>query len=325
MGAREWSSTLAPVRVLIVTNMYPTPQRPAFGRFVADQVQALRELPEMDLTVHVLSGGSPASYARAAAELRRQYRGERFDVVHAHFGLSAWPALAVRASVHGVTLHGTDLSHPRSRAITLAALPMLQIVGTVSAELAQRVPRWATVRTRAHRPQVLPCGVDLHRFERIDRAGARAELGLVPDHPYLLFPSDPARPEKRFDLARQLAGETELLTLGDVVPERVPLYVNAANAVLVTSDREGFGLATLEALACDVPVLATPHGIAPEALAGVQGTLCAPFDAATWGAALAPHVAAQDPRIDGRAAAERYSAATMAQRIAQAWRAALPG
>jgi glycosyltransferase involved in cell wall biosynthesis len=303
--------------------MYPTAQRPAFGRFVADQVQALRKLPEIELTVHVLSGGSPASYVRAAAELRRQYRGERFDVVHAHFGLSAWPALAVRASVHGVTLHGTDLSHPRSRAITLAALPMLQIVGTVSAELAQRVPRWATRRTHLRSPEVLPCGVDIDRFQRIDRVRARTELGLAPDRPYLLFPSDPARGEKRFDLARQLAGEIELLTLGDVAPERVPLYVNAANAVLVTSDREGFGLATLEALACDVPVLATPHGIAPEALAGVHGTLCAPFDLTSWGAVLAPHLAAADPRIAGRAAAERYSAATMAQRIADAWRSAL--
>ena len=62
----------------------------------------------------------------------------------------------------------------------------------------------------------------------------------------------------------------------------MPLWVNAANAVLVPSEREGFGLAVLEALACDVPVLATPVGITPEALEGIAGTLCAPFDAAAW-------------------------------------------
>ena len=59
----------------------------------------------------------------------------------------------------------------------------------------------------------------------------------------------------------------------------MPLWVNAANAVVVTSDYEGFGLTCVEALACDVPVLSTPVGIAPFALAGVAGTLCAPFDA----------------------------------------------
>ena len=78
-----------------------------------------------------------------------------------------------------------------------------------------------------------------------------------------------------------------LLTLGQVEPARVPLYVNAANAVLVPSEREGFGLATLEALACDVPVLSTPVGIAPEALENVTGALCHEFDAQVWRAALA--------------------------------------
>ena len=75
----------------------------------------------------------------------------------------------------------------------------------------------------------------------------------------------------------------------------MPLWVNAANAVLVPSEREGFGLAVLEALACDVPVLATPVGIAPDALAGVDGAYCGPFELDAWRRALAPH-------LDGRSA-----------------------
>ena len=158
------------------------------------------------------------------------------------------------------------------------------------------------------------------RFHPIERAQARRQLGLDPAGPYLLFPSDPARSEKRYDRARQIAGDTPLLTLGAVEPARVPLFVNAANAVLVTSERESFGLAVLEALACDVPVLATAVGIAPEALEGVAGTFCAPFDAESWRARLEPSLAQADPRVQGRAVAERYSAQRMAERVAQAWR-----
>jgi glycosyltransferase involved in cell wall biosynthesis len=76
----------------------------------------------------------------------------------------------------------------------------------------------------------------------------------------------------------------------------------------------------LEALACEVPVLATPCGIAPQVLDGVAGTLCSPFDAQIWRDALAPHLAGDDPRVDGRARAEEFSADRMAQRVVSAWR-----
>src|SRR5581483_6834604 len=182
--------------------------------------------------------------------------------------------------------------------------------------LATTIPRWSIKSP----PQVLPCGVDMHRFGPMGRGDCRRELGLDPDGPYLLFPADPARPEKRFDRAEALADGVPLLTLGDVPPERVPLLVNAANAVLVTSEREGFGLAVLEALACDVPVLATNGGIAPEALDGVKGALCRRFDLGAWRRALAPHLADADPRVAGRMRAERFSADRLAGDVADAWR-----
>ena len=300
------------MRALIVTNMWPSASEPALGSFVRDQVDALRELDDVELEVFAFP---PGGYARAARELRRRHRRGEFDVVHAHFGLSAWPALALRGTKHAVTLHGTDLRHPRSKRITRAALPFLDLVAAVSPELAREVPGAGGRR----RVAVLPCGVDLDRFAAIPRAEARTRLGLPPDEPCLLFPADPARPSKRFDRAQEIAEGTRLLTLGRVHPFEVPLYVNAASAVLVPSEQEGFGLAVLEALACDVPVLATPLGIHPTALDDVEGTLCAPYDRAAWGAELEPHLDAAEPRVDGRARAELWSARKMARRVLRAW------
>lgn len=305
------------MRALVVTNMHPTPERPALGRFVADQVAALRRIDGVEVELFAFSPGL-RSYPRAARELRRRFRGEHFDVVHAHFGLTAWPALAVRGAPHVVTFHGTDLAHPRSGRLSRAVLPFVDLAATVSASLAhEQIPGAGTRR----RVAVLPCGVDLDRFRPVARAEARRQLGLDPDGPCVLFPADPARAEKRVDRAREVAGDVPLLTLGDVHPDEVPLWVNAANAVLVPSEREGFGLAVLEALACDVPVLATPVGIAPLALGGVGGTHCGAFDTDTWRARLAPHLAAADPRVAGRARAELFSAERMAERVVTAWRA----
>jgi teichuronic acid biosynthesis glycosyltransferase TuaC len=309
------------IRALIVTNMWPTPARPALGSFVADQVAALERTGEVELDVFAFGGGAgdPRAYARAGARLAGTRRAApRRDIVHAHFGLSAWPARAARGAVHAVTLHGTDIVHPRSRALTLAALPFTELVATVSQPLAALVPGWATHRRP---PVILPTGVDLHRFVPIDRAEARRALGLRTGGRYLLFAADPARPEKRVDRARELVVPgTELLTLGAAAPAEVPLWVNAADAVIVTSDRESFGLAALEALACEVPVLSTPVGVAPARLRELPGTLCAPVDAPSWRTALEtlPH------RLSGaRARVAEDSSDACAARVIAAWRTAL--
>jgi teichuronic acid biosynthesis glycosyltransferase TuaC len=306
------------VRALVVSNMLPDRAHPERGSFVRDQVAALRALDGLDVELYEFAPGAGA-LAGAARELRRR-RHERLDVVHAHFGLTAWPALAVAARVRALTLHGTDLRHRRTRLLTRAVLGRIDLLATVSDELARELP--GALAKRAH---VLPCGVDVQRLQPCPRTHARQALGLDVDAPCLLFAADPARPEKRHDRAAALAADAgvRLLTLGGVEPARVALHVNAANAVLVPSEREGFGLAVLEALACDVPVLATPVGIHREALAGLAGTLCAPFELPRWSAAVGPLLAAADPRVDGRARAERYSAARMAERVAGAWRAAL--
>jgi glycosyltransferase involved in cell wall biosynthesis len=259
-------------------------------------------------------GGSP--YPRAARALRRRYRDGEFDVIHAHFGLTAWSALALRGAPHVVTLHGTDVVNPRSRVVTLAAVPFLDLVAPVSKSLAALLPS----RLVDGKVTLLPCGVATDRFVPIPRADARARLGLDPARRYLLFPADPDRSEKRFERARAVAQDrASLLALGRVAPSEVPLWVNAADAVIVTSERESFGLSVLEALACDVPVLTTNVGIAPEVLPGVPGTLCGPFSQERWRAFLEGVLEDPDPRVRGRDAAGRYSADRMAERVLAAW------
>ncbi|MGO9760814.1 MAG: glycosyltransferase, partial [Solirubrobacteraceae bacterium] len=190
------------MRALVVSNMLPDAAHPERGRFVRDQVAALRRLDGVEVELHEFEPGARA-LAGAALELRRRFAGRsagRFDVVHAHFGLTAWPALAVPARVRALTVHGTDVRHPRTRVATAAVLPLIDLLAAVSASLVRELPGRAARR----RAQVLPCGVDLERFHPIPREQARAELGLDPERPYVLFAADPARAEKRHDRALAL-------------------------------------------------------------------------------------------------------------------------
>ena len=93
------------MRALVVTNMYPTPERPASGPFVRDQVEALRRRGDVEIELFAFPAGT-RNYPRAARELRRRYGSEAFDVVHVHFGLVAWPALLAGLHPLVVTMHG---------------------------------------------------------------------------------------------------------------------------------------------------------------------------------------------------------------------------
>jgi glycosyltransferase involved in cell wall biosynthesis len=306
------------VRVLVVTSLYPTAERPERGRFVADQVEALRRIDGLEVELFTFEPGG-VNYLTAARELRRRHSRDRFDVVHAHHGLGGWTARALgRRAPLVVTFHGTDLEHPVVGRLSQALARAAALPATVSADLARRrLPGGG----RSRRVAVLPAGIDLDRFRPIPRAEARAALRLDPGGRYLLFPADPARAEKRHDRARELAAAAgaELLAYDATPPERVPLYVNAAQAVVVTSEREGFGLAVLEALACDVPVLSTDVGIAPLALTGIEGALCAPFELERWRAVAERHVGETDPRVSGRARASLFGRDRMAFRVFRAY------
>jgi teichuronic acid biosynthesis glycosyltransferase TuaC len=310
------------VRVLVVTNFMPDEAAPQRGRWVRDQVDEVRRRGiEVDLFAFPPGRGE---YLPATRRLRALLRRERFDLVHAHYGLAGWVARLAGAAPLVVTFHGTDVRH--------------HLVGHLSRRLAWRVDLVAGVSRALFEPEdgrpglpavpgsaVLPCGPDLSRFGPSSRAEARRRLGLDPAGSYLFFPANPARPEKRHDRAAEVAAAcgADLLTGGSIEPERMPLWLNAADAVLVTSEYEGFGMAAVEALACDVPVLSTDVGIAPYALRGIDGCLCGPFATETWTAVARRHLAQDDPRVEGAARAARLSAAGMAERVIEAYRAVL--
>ena len=156
----------------------------------------------------------------------------------------------------------------------------MDLVGVVSEPLARDAPALGGAEARRSCRSASTCTASSRsRAPRRVRHSGSTRTGRA-------FCSRPTQhdPRSASTVRSSSRATRRLLTLGDVDPDQVPLYVNAANAVLVPSEREGFGLAVLEALACDVPVLSTPVGIAPEALEGQSTAPSAPRSTATSGA-----------------------------------------
>jgi hypothetical protein len=158
------------------------------------------------------------------------------------------------------------------------------------------------------RTWIVPDGVDLTRFRPLDRRECRRALGLEADATHVLFPAAPHRPEKRYALAAATVGcldGAELHTLGDVRHDDVPLWINAADAILLTSLYEGSPNVIKEALACDVPLVSVEVGDVRERIEGVDGCFIAAAEPEALAAKLGQAVG--HGRTHGRAQAQEVS------------------
>lgn len=305
------ANTLAAERELRVLQLVPSP-RPFFDQ----QVAALERLG-VDSAVVAVPGSAgdrgPAAYARFAGRTVARNL-EAFDVVHANYGLTAPFALAGTNCPVVVTLWGSDVMGPSwLRRLSLASAARAAAVVVPSRPLARAVDC-------DH--ELIPFGVDTDRFRPIDRSTAREAVGWPREERIVLFPWDPSRPVKRHDLAERVVARVPGATLRTVhgVPhERMPAYLSASDAVLVTSERESGPMVVREAAACNVPVVSRDVGFAADVLADVEA--CAVVEGEAALASALERVLGR--RTDGRRAVEGLDPDRTGDRLADLYRSVL--
>ncbi|MDZ5812515.1 glycosyltransferase family 4 protein [Halorubrum sp. AD140] len=168
---------------------------------------------------------------------------------------------------------------------------------------------------------VIPHGVDLDQFRPRNQAAARAELGWADDTVSVLFPAHPARPVKNYPRAERvvaaardrLSDPVSLETLSDVPHQAVETYMNAADALLLTSHHEGSPNTVKEALACNLPVVSTPVGDVADRLDGVSPSAVCETDDELVGALT--RVLRERTRSNGRGAVRELTPERMARRL----------
>ena len=227
--------------------------------------------------------------------LARRVRRERIDVIHCHlFGPTVEGALVgllagvpVIGTIHG---RGDLMADERLRRVKFGILNRL-VARVVFVSGSLRDYFLAQGSLRRGRTAVIPNGIDVAAYGRAGREEQRAELGFGPER-FVVGALGNLRRVKRYDLFLRAAallkerspdyafviiGQTqsalhrELLELRDSLGlqdmvrftdfrEDVPELLAALDAFALTSDSEGFSIATVQAMATGLPVVATRSG-----------------------------------------------------------------
>jgi glycosyltransferase involved in cell wall biosynthesis len=267
------------VRVLVVTSEWPAPGRESDVPFLVEQVDSLRQAG-LDIEAFSFRGRvNPLRYGAAWIRLRATYRMREFDIVHAHFGQSGLVAFPSPRPVV-LTLHGSDLMGWRNgRGRRTVAGRTLPVVSRTAARWAAKVivvsEDLKLVLGSRPDAEVIPCGIDLDRFRPASKERSRRELGLPTDANLVLFSGHPENPIKRHALALEVVASldsdvrAQLVNVFDQPHSKMPVFFNACDALLITSQHEGSPTIVKEALACGLPVVSVTVGDVEERIGSV--------------------------------------------------------
>ncbi len=286
-----------PLRVLMVTGIYPTEQKPHSGTFIKSQIDSLIAEGLEIKVIHPKPGPVPIRYASATIQVFLNTLMGHFDIAHGHYGLWCLAArlqwrTPVVASFLGDDLFGTLMSNgsysKKSLFVAHVSRWLCYLVDAVIVK-SEDMKKAAS----GDNIFVIPNGVDFALFRPIPRAEARTILSWDQDRYYVLFGNDPKRIVKNFPLAqaaverlRSRGMAAELVVANGLPQTKVVHYINASNALILPSVYEGSPNIVKEAMACNVPVIATNVGDVSQVVGRTKGCAVCPGNPDTLAAAL---------------------------------------
>jgi len=320
------------MHILAVTNIYPAAHAPASGTFVKMQIEGLQRIGlNVDVMYVDRVRKGMAVYVGLGRQARRKVAELSPDLVHVMYGgvMADQVTRAVFDRPTVVTFQGSDLLGEHSsgflrklvsaygvRASWNAARRAHGIV-TVSKALRDSLPKYVD-RSKV---RIIPCGIDLDLFRPLDRNACRRQLDWGNDRFHVLFPANTGNPVKQPSLARaavkavqRLGVPAQMHQLQGVTHSQVPVWLNAADVLLLTSLQEGSPTIIKEALACNLPVVSVDVGDVLERIDGIQGCYVASPEPSDLSAKL-QMVHTCKHRVEGRVQMQELSLERIALRL----------
>ncbi len=235
----------------------------------------------LSIDIFGIKGKGLLGYLKNIIPLRKKIKGNHYDIIHAHFSLSAFiVCLTFTRKPIVVSLMGSDV---RSKGL-------YRILIKICSRL-----KWKSVIVKSKemhdllgidKTYVIPNGVDFNIFKEIDRNYCKKIVGFDVDKKYIIFLANPNRKEKNYTLAKQayalLNDKNIILKVvfdkKGIIQTQIPLYLNAGNVLLLTSLYEGSPNVIKEAMACNIPIVSTRVGDVESVIKDTKGCYLAEFN-----------------------------------------------
>lgn len=250
------------MKVLHITNNFPTLKYPIFGIFVKEQIDSLYKLG-IENEVFLINGREKGrkEYLKSIWKINKIIKSQKFDIIHCHHVYSA------------IILLFTFRFY-NCKLILSYQNPIEKEGGVLLFKLINFFFNAVIIKNNSeltnNKIYYIPNGVNLDFFKEYSYEKSILKLKLNNENKYILFmDSFDRRKQKRIDRFNEVIKilqkdgnplKIEPLILTNTKRDLIPYYMSISSLHLITSDFEGSPNSVKECLACNVPVVSTPVG-----------------------------------------------------------------
>ena len=240
------------MRVLIVASGNTKAASP----FIIEQVESLKKI-DIHIEYFLIKGKGWTGYLKSLSKLKKKIKNKKFNLIHAHYGLSGLLATLQRKIPVIITFHGSDININKNYKWSFIASRLS------SKNIFVHKDQPKKLKVMLNEKDIIPCGINLKIFQPKDKVALRKKLNWDQNKVYILFSSSFDKPVKNVNLAyksTQNVKNSELIELKNYTKIELSNLMNAADLLLVTSFSETGPLIVKEAIACNCPVVSTDVG-----------------------------------------------------------------
>ncbi len=253
--------------------------------FIFEQGESLKKYKGYNIHYYLIDRGGLMGYLISSLKIWSLNKKQRFDIIHAHNGLSGLAAafskmLSLLKMKLVITFHGTDINNRKERKLSLLASKISDANILVSSQMLQYFSK---------NSEVIPCGIDMD-IDFQNTRDIRKELNWMDNEFVILFSSAFDRkikdPDFAFEVIESLKEETKtpirFLELNGLNRKQVNQYMQAANVLLMCSISEGSPQVIKESILNRLPIVSNDVGEVTSICEGVDACFIIPKNVNTY-------------------------------------------